>query len=242
MGGESLLEKVDTYDLIHYYLNAKYFDELGYYDLYPACMLADHENGGPHFDEGKRYMAQNPSGHAYEPITQGIVRGKVVRDTRFTPERWQAFEHDLLHLQREIPGMNSKLWRQMIQDHGFNGTLPWVFIAKPFADIIPVERIKWLGHLDTLFLLSALLAIGWAYGSAAGWWTLFFLTVCYSLRWPTVSWVFLRYDWLAALLVGMVALRKGNHTVAGVLAGYAAAMRMFPVLWMWGPFFEDWVI
>lgn len=38
-------EQIDSYDVIHYYLGAKYFEELGYYDLYPAIILVDQENG-----------------------------------------------------------------------------------------------------------------------------------------------------------------------------------------------------
>jgi hypothetical protein len=237
-GEATLVEKVDTYDLIHYYLNAKYFDELGYYDLYPACILADHENDGPYFEEGNKYMAQSPAGHSFEPIAHALVRGAIVRDSKFSPERWDAFQHDFLHLQREVYGLNSKLWRQMIQDHGFNGTLPWVLFAKPLTAIVPVERVKWLGHLDTLLLIIGFSAVGWAYGATTAWWAVFFMMVSYSLRWPTVSWVFLRYDWLFGLLVAMAALKKGNHVVAGVFAGYSAVLRLFPVLWMWGPFFR----
>jgi hypothetical protein len=237
-GEESLLKKVDTYDLIHYYLNAKYFDELGYYDLYPACILADHDNKGPYFEEGKQYMAQSDAGHSFEPIAHAVVRGRIVRDTRFTPDRWRDFQHDFLHLQREVYGMNSKLWRQMIQDHGFNGTLPWLLVAQPMATLVPVERVKWLGQLDTLLLVSAFGAIAWAYGASTAWWAVFFLTVCYSLRWPTVSWVFLRYDWIFALLVAMAALKKGHHVLAGVLAGYSTVLRLFPIVWMWGPLFR----
>ncbi|MDP6934558.1 MAG: hypothetical protein QGG40_16665, partial [Myxococcota bacterium] len=144
-GPRLALEQVDTYDLVHYYLNASYFDELGYYDLYPAAILADHENGGPFFDEGRRYMAQDEEGHFFAPISHALDRGRQVRETHFTPERWDAFEHDLLVLQREIPGMNDKLWRQMIQDHGFNGTPVWTLIAKPIAWLVPVEGVKFLG-------------------------------------------------------------------------------------------------
>jgi hypothetical protein len=56
-GTESVTERLDTYDLVHYYLNAKYFEELSYYDLYPAVILADHENEGPWFKKtGDTYM------------------------------------------------------------------------------------------------------------------------------------------------------------------------------------------
>ena len=137
-------EKYDTYDLMHYYLNAKYFDELGYYDLYPACMLADLENDGPHFKrQGSLYMAQNDAGHGRMPISHGVERGRKVREQYFSPDRWAAFEHDFLALQRTGPSqMNDKLWRQMIIDHGYNGTPAWTVMARPIANLVPVESIK----------------------------------------------------------------------------------------------------
>jgi hypothetical protein len=56
---------------------------------------------------------------------------------RFTPELWQEFTHDALALQREKGQFDGGLWKQMIQDHGFNGTPAWVAEAKPLASIVP---------------------------------------------------------------------------------------------------------
>ncbi|MBT3220005.1 MAG: hypothetical protein HN348_13025 [Proteobacteria bacterium] len=235
-GERALFVQVDSYDLIHYYLNAKYFDELGYYDLYPACMLADHENAGPYFDEGNKYMAQDEAGHSMQPIAHALSRGKVVRDTNFTEERWEEFEHDLIFFQRKTRDLNAKLWRQMIQDHGFNGTPTWVLFAEPIATVIPVEYVKMLGYIDLLLLAGAVVAVGWAYGGTTAMWTALFLLVSYSMRWPTVTWVFLRYDFLFGMILAMCLLKKRKPLWAGIFAGYTGVLRMFPVMWMWGPF------
>ncbi len=233
---ELVTEKYDTYDLMHYYLNAKYFDELGYYDLYPACMLADLENDGPYFKkQGAIYMAQNEAGHGRRPISHGIERGQKVRATRFTPERWTAFEHDFLVLQRTGPSMNDKLWRQMIIDHGYNGTPTWTLLARPLAEWVPVEHVKLLGYIDLVLLLGATLVVAWAYSTETGLWVWLALMLGYSLRWPTVSWAFLRYDYVALLMVAMAAIKKGRYGLAGALTGISATFRLFPALWMVGP-------
>lgn len=229
-------ENVDGYDVIHYYLNAKYFDELGYYDLYPACILADHENQGPRYDEGRQYLAQDETGHFRAPISHALERGEVVKDSEFTPARWAEFNHDFLYLQREVAGWNGKLWRQMILDHGFNGTPAWVLLAHPITELWPVEWVKLLAWADALLLIGALGLVSWAFGGVPALWTGIFLMVTYSTRWPTITWVLFRYDWVAALLVAMVALHRRWPWLAGLAAGYSAAMRMFPALWMWGPF------
>lgn len=229
------LERVDTYDLLHYYVNAKYFDELGYYDLYPALILADHEAHGPYYEEGTKYLAQDASGHEVRPIAHALSRGKVVKAEKFTPETWDAFKHDALHLQRNVTGLNDLLWRQLIQDHGFNGTTVWTLAARPFALLVPVEYVKWLCQIDVVLLVGALGVVGWAYGAPAALWGGVFLLLTYSGRWPTYSWAFLRYDYLAALLAAMALLKKGRPLLAGVLTGYAATLRLFPAMWMYGP-------
>lgn len=231
-------DRVDTYDLIHYYLNSKYFDELGYYDLYPAVILVDHENGGPVYEERGKYMAQDDSGHHTEPIEHALARGEIVKNTKFTPELWAAFTHDSLVLQREIVGFerDPKQWFEMINDHGFNGTTAWTVLAEPIADVVPVEYVKVLGYIDVVMLGGAVALVGWAYGLETSLWVLTFLFLTYSGRWPTYSWAFLRYDYLAAMLGCMALLRKGYPLLGGVLAGWSASLRLFPAMYMWGPF------
>ena len=231
-----LASKYDTYDLMHYYLNAKYFDELGYYDLYPACMLADVENDGPYFKkQGYLYMAQNHAGHGRMPIEHGIERGREVREAKFTAERWAAFEHDFLVLQRTGPSMTDKLWRQMIIDHGYNGTPTWTVNARPLAQLVPVEQIKLLGYLDLGLLVTATCIVAWAYGGTTAAFAWLFLMVTYSVRWPTITWAFLRYDYVAALMIGMAMLKKRHHAVAGLFTAWSATMRFFPAMWLYGP-------
>lgn len=224
--------QVDGYDVLHYYLNAKYFDELGYFDLYPACVQADHEEGGPYFDEGNRYLAQDESGHHLEPIGHAVARGRELRDTRFTPERWSSFKHDFVFLQRTVPGLSDTLWRQLLQDHGFNGTPVWTLLARPVASVVPVEGIKVLGYLDVGLVGAALVVLARVSGAETAGWVLLFLWVTYSGRWPTYSTAFLRYDWLAALLFAYAALRSGRPMLAGALSGWAATLRLFPALWL----------
>jgi len=236
-GPAILVDRIDVYDQSHYYLNAKYFDELGYYDLYPAMLLVDRENGGPHFKkEGTIYLAQDETGHVKKPIMHGVRRGQWVKENKFSESQWLRFSHDTLHITRKERGWNSKLWRQMIQDHGYNGTTVWTLIAAPIAKIIPVEYIKLTCYFDVAMLLGAIYAVYWAYGATTAGWTWAFLMVTYSLRWPQVGWVFLRYDYLAALMVAMALLRQGKHYWAGIFAGYSAVLRMFPAMWMYGPF------
>lgn len=245
----SLVEQLDCYDLFHYYLNAKYFDELGYYDLYPALLLADADNK-PYYDNGPQYMAQSEVGHSFEPIEHGVARGKVVREQRFTPERWKQFEHDMLYLQRDRRDkLGAKVWREMIQDHGFNGTPAWTLIAEPFARAVPVESVKLLCYIDVVLLAAAIAVVAWAYDGWVASWIAAFIVLSYSGRWPYIPWVFLRYDWISCLIAAVALLGRGQkepedsrrqyalYGAGGALVGLAAVLRLFPAMWMWGPLF-----
>lgn len=237
-GTKVVLERVDTYDLFHYYLNARYFDELGYYDLYPALILADVEEDGPFFKPVSKYLAQDAAGHATQPMSHALDRGRVVKAERFTPERWAAFSHDAIYLQRELYGMSDKSWKEMLQDHGFNGTPAWTAIARPIASAVPVESIKLLCYLDLALLLGALEVVRRVYGSTTAWWSWLFFMLSYSLRWPTLTWAFLRYDYVAALMVGMAAVRAGWFRTGGAFLGWAATLRLFPAMWLLGPLLQ----
>ena len=233
-GPTLLTERIDSYDVIHYYLGAKYFDELGYYDLYPSIALADYEAGpfNPGLDS---YRAQDPvSGYAVRPISDAIEHGGTIRETSFSPERWESFRKDFLHLQRDFT-LTRKHWATLLKDRGFNGTPAWVALVSPVAKLVPVDYIKWLCSADILFLGIGLLFVRWAYGNITALWALEFLFLSYSLRWPVVGWAFFRYDWVCALLVGLALIKKNRHFPAGIMVAVAGSFRLFPVIWLFGP-------
>lgn len=233
-GPDLLVERIDSYDVIHYYLGARYFKELGYYDLYPAAILADHEHR-PFTNRLFEYRAQDrKSGYQIRLLQDGIDRGRQIRSERFTAERWQQFEHDFLYLQRNFQ-LTKTLWRTLVNDRGFNATPAWIFLMKPIAEWVPVEKIKWLCAIDILFLAIALLAIRWAYGNTTALWSLLFFMLSYSLRWPVISWTFFRYDWVCALMLAMTFIKKGHYFIAGWLTGIAGLFRIFPAVWLFGP-------
>ena len=234
-GFETLGQRVDSSDLMHHYVNVKYFEELGYQDLYPAVLLADLESEGPYYDPGQHYLAQNEGGHLWEPVAHGYARGRHVKNTRFTPERWRAFRHDVVYLQRQTgKDMGQPLWRQMIQGRGLAASPTWIAVVRPITQVMPVERVKLLGYLDVLVLGGAVSAVAWAYGGTGALWVSLFLLISYSARWPVYTWGLLRYDYVAALILVTALLKKGRYGLAGVPFGWAAITQYFPVLWIWG--------
>lgn len=226
-GGTSL----DEYDLIHYYVAPKYFDELGYFNLLPALVIADSESGRHCARTTKGYLHQFPDDYVKKPISYALSIKDEVK-SKFTPNRWAQFVHDTMFLQRESRPMGCRLWRQLLWDHGFNGTPVWVYVARPFVQNVPVESIRILANLDIYWLIAALFAIGWAFGPRTAAFAWLFLTISYSVRWPTVGWAMLRYDWISSIVIGLCMLKKEKHITSGAFFAYATLMRYFPGIWL----------
>ncbi len=233
-------ERVDAYDLCHYYLNAKYFEELGYHGLYPAIILADNETGGPYFDSHHPlYQRQDvETGEYYFQVYDEFVADteehSEIRAT-FGSERWSEFKHDFTYLQREVVGFTPSTWEQMLWDHGFNGAPSWVLFAQPLANMTPVESVKLLCWTDALWLMAAVMATWWAFGGSASLWLTIFLFTTYSGRWPSFTWAFGRYDYVALLIIATCLLKKGQESKSGLVTGIATAFRVFPAVWLFGP-------
>ncbi|MBN2527297.1 MAG: hypothetical protein JXR76_12955 [Deltaproteobacteria bacterium] len=223
----------DEYDLLHYYINAKYFDELGYFRLLPALIAASDE-AGPWCTKGTSiYLAQDEEDYQLKPIRDALAQKDAVK-SHFTQTRWEQFVHDATFIQRKSKRLRCNLWQQLLQDHGFNGSPTWVLIARPITQVIPVESIKMATLLDLVLIIAMLGLVLWAFGGQAFAFAWLFITISYSFRWPTITWVLLRYDWLTCIVTGICFIKKKKPITAGAFFGYATLMRYFPALWLFG--------
>ena len=225
---------LDEYDLMHYYVVPKYFEELGYYNLLPALIIADAETGRRHCGRStKKYLFQDENDYVKKPIVHALRMKEQIK-SRFTEQRWNEFVHDTMFLARDSRPMHCKLWRQLLLDHGFNGTPVWVLIARPIAQMVPVESLRIITMLDVLWVVFALFAVGWAFGPRVAAFAWLFLTVCYALRWPTVGWAMLRYDWSMSIVIGLSMLKKRKYIHSGAFFALATLLRYFPGIWLLG--------
>lgn len=232
-------ERVDAYDLTHYYLNARYFDELGYFELYPAVLLADLETGGPYYRMPPTVQFQTEErGYyfvEYKDFVKDTSEHERIRALFKSDAQWDQFKHDFTYLQRDVVGFTPETWQQMVWDHGFNGSPTWVMLAKPLAKATPVESVKVLGYTDLMWLLLALGVTAWAFGFEGAGWLLLFLMTTYSMRWPTLTWAFGRYDYVALLIIATGLLHKLKHGWAAAAVALSTAFRVFPAVWLFGP-------
>lgn len=226
--------QIDPYDVIHYYMSARYFDEVGYYDLYPALLLADREHpDGPHNPKMMSARLQVDGVYRRVPMSQALAAGREAREN-FSEARWESFKSDFYVLQRDFE-FDRRYWAKMMDDRGFNGTPAFLLVAKPLVNLCPAANVKYLCMIDVLLLALMLWLVRWAYDTNAALWCLLFLSLTYSLRWPVPGDAFLRYDWVVGLVVATCLLKKLRPGLAGVALGWATVMRMFPAVWLLGP-------
>lgn len=218
-------------DCFHYYVGAKYFDELGYTGLYEAAAVADAQTDGflrP--DDRIRDLAT----YRLIPARSVLERATAI-EGRFTPERWRQFVHDVgLFKHRRTHGQ-AAYFRQLMQDHGFNATPVWIQTGRALCSWVPAEHVVWLALLDLPLWIIAFALIGQTLGLKPMLAAVLFTSIDFVAApfvWGLGS--ILRADWLVATVAAFCALRSGRHGWAGGLLAYATMVRIFPMLLLFG--------
>ncbi|MEE9386003.1 MAG: hypothetical protein V3V08_21545 [Nannocystaceae bacterium] len=212
-------------DVTYYYLNSKYFDELGYYELYPAMLVADGEH-----KQRLAHITVFRDLHTYRnvPVRRAFEREPEIRQ-RFTASRWTAFKLDLdFFLKTGTRGA----WAYFLKDHGYNAPPTWTVVGQRLSSLTEVEHLKWITMADFLILAVAFVAIARTFGLDVMLFALLFFVCTASGKWPLLGSSLLRFDWLAALIGSVCALKRGRHGLAGGLLAYATLNRIFPAVFV----------
>jgi hypothetical protein len=220
---------VNRWDQFHLQLGSKYFPELGYDGLYAASLLAQ-EQTAPESPIPSR-VRDLVTFKLVSPADQSAELAAV--RTRFSDARWQSFLADHGDYLENTP---LPPWRAMRRDHGYNSTPAWTFVARLFGAWLPVTNttLVALGALD-LLLVGAMFALLFrTYGYRTACLSLAIFGLGYGWRDIYIG-SLLRLDWLAAVVIGICLLKRERFAAAGACIGYAAMVRVFPVLFLTGP-------
>lgn len=218
-----------TWNLFHYYLGARYFPEVGYFDLYPAVLEAD-----------ARAMA---AGKAPARSFAHVEKARSMRDYVIRPREEIVAEGKLGHISDErMAALGKDAWwlrsregktlsARFVLDLGFNPAPPWLLVGRPLASLVPLTDLRRLvvTASDLPVQVAALAALFWGWGPRVGAVAGLFLTMS-PINHTLLVGGFLNYDWLAALLGGFAALRRGRPATAALLLSWAAMTRGFPGL------------
>lgn len=220
-----------TWGVYHYYLGAKYFDELGFTGLYEQTLAAD--------AEGERRLAgikrlRNLETYRKEEIEDP---GAFRRSASFSDARWQEFKSDVRYLLgcRE-PGF----WDDVLIDRGYNASPAWHVFGGTLVGLLSIQQ-PWS---QTLLVLLDVVLILLAFGAsvrAYGWARSLLVLVAFLLWFGNTQRLFGQLyvlDWFAACWGAISAWRLGRERTAGALLAYAAMVRLFPMALFLGPVFH----
>ena len=224
---------LNEWDFYHYYVGTKYAPELGYTGLYGATLMADAE-------AGLRY--HNPRGEIRDLAT---ARLRDVREVaaeaeryrrRFSESRWHDFVADIAWFKSQLP---ENRWSLLLVDHGYNGTPAWSFVVgglltRHLSVREPVAR--WLMLLlDPLLLITAGIAVTWAFGARTALLMVVFIGTHYLLSWGHLKGALLRTDFAVGSVLAVCFVKKEYYKLAGTCLGWAILSRVFPLLLLLGP-------
>lgn len=223
---------IHGWDTFHYYVGAKYFRELGYERLYECVAVADSlEATYRERAEGRKIT--NLRTNTLEPAAR-ILAEPARCTSHFSPERWREFRHDVAWFRaRETP----ERWDELSTDHGYNATPVWNLAGSLLANSGPASdtRILALTLLDPLYFVAMAGVVVWAFGWRTAAVAFLLFGTFFPSRFFWTGGAFLRWDWLFYTVAAVACLRKGMPLLAGAAFGYAALLRIFPVLLGSGP-------
>ena len=220
---------IHLHDLAHYYLGAKYFDELRYTGLYTAMLRAEAEEYDDHF---KTLEARDLETNELVDIRVLLRRSHAVK-AEFSPSRWQELRRDVRFF-RESMGPN---FAGIYQDQGFNPPPFWAWVGGTVANLVPAGSyagILTLSLLDLALLLGIFAAIRWAFGHQATILGFLFFLLVFGAGFGWTGGAFLRFMWLFGFIVGLCCLKKRKPALAGALLAAATVLRIFPVFFALG--------
>jgi hypothetical protein len=221
------------HEFFHYYVGAKYFPELGYEGLYDCAALADAELAE------EQHVRPRIGGWVRD--LDDVLRDKTYEDAKthcrdvlrphFSDARWSRFKNDLRELQRLVP---DDWWGGVVFDAGFNPPPSWIVVGGAFANAIPIRAagvptFLLATSLDVLLLLACFFALRKAFGDVVAETAGVYFGATFIATYAWNGGAFLRYTWVTALVLGLVATKRGRWTLAGALFAASACDRLFPI-------------
>ena len=221
---------VHTWDMRVYFPAVKYFDELGYDGVYLASVkaYADDELDGS-LDRIEQTRLRDLRNYEMRDVSEVAEEIHAVKD-RFSPERWTEFKKDMSYFWKT---MGQRDYLGSLRDHGGNATPAWIFVAYLIYGSAEASEATflWGAALDPLLMLIFFIVAWRTFGLRAA-------LVCLVAFGATTIYQFgsnwggstLRSDWMVLLGLGVCALQSRRLFLAGLLLGWSAMIRAFPVL------------
>jgi hypothetical protein len=214
-------------------MGAKYFPELGYYDLYNATIIADQDNTRFFNRAPKFTRIRNLRTDKRIPWREALKEKDRIR-SEFNDARWKEFKKDLGIFQQRMP---ERHWKNVLTDFGFNATPAWLLMGKltsSLGDSAQLWHMVVLAWLDMILMAVAFFMVYRAFGFYPVMMAIVFFGINYTQRYQHMSGSLLRLDWLAYLLMGISLIKKKRPVSAGFFLAYSSMLRIFPLFYLVG--------
>jgi hypothetical protein len=216
-----------VWTVYHYYMGSKYFDEVGYYDLYLQTIVADREDWN-RTREVDRVCDQRS--YRFRDVEEMLPPGP---NPEFTAERWREFKRDL----RAFTGRTGRdLWPSLMRDRGYNASPFWTVVGGSLSNRLSIRskpEYLVLMSADLILYLVAFVILAWAFGPERAMLATI-AVILMPVSFGRLVGGFLRHDWLAAIFIGAALVERRRPVAAGISFGYAAMARAFPALLLAG--------
>jgi hypothetical protein len=217
-------------EMFHYYLGSKYFEELGYFELYNAVIVADSEQRNalanlPFYTDLHTY--HNASRESALEKADGVKR-------RFSKQRWKTFKRDVSFFKRATGMPRSPAFLFLLMDHGYNASPVSTSVLGILTNIVPVTKLGLLASLDVFLVAAMIVMVFGTFGVEMGalFSVYFFVNILNDHSY--ISGGLLRYDWLLCIVAAVCLLEKRRHAAAACFLTVSAMMKVFPAVLLYG--------
>ena len=221
---------IHTSDFYHYYIGTKYFNELGYFGLYNATVVADIEDDreGYNPDAKVRYLKD----HSLSVCRSYLFEHNEEVKKNFSEERWAEFKKDI----SAFRNIDIEVWRKAdyLNDHGYNGTPLTTFILGGVANLsIDISiAMKIFPGLDIIMLACLIIALIVATSPNSAFLFLFFFAINPFNQFAFIGGSFLRYSYYYALVLGLFFFNKNKPIISSFFFSISFLFQIFPVLFV----------
>jgi hypothetical protein len=208
--------------VLHYYLGAKYFNEIGPFDLYGCVFAADGETTNI-------WAADTPVRDLHDYTLVPAIATSCPRE-RFSAERWTAFLRDVSWITGTATPADFAL---ALTDKGYNAT---PFFSRVFGQVIDAATLvranstRWPFIVFNLDLIFVAIAVWIVFRSAGA--TIALLVLVFGLgffgNFGRIGGNLAQYVWFPCLTASVAAWRARRPAAGGAALGLAAGFHVFP--------------
>ena len=210
--------------MYHYYMGSKYFDELGFDQLYIQTYIADRESPKPKLTKVDRI--RDMADYKKKKIKKMVPK---TRSDKWSPARWEEFNKDLAVF---LPKKGIGTWKLMLTDRGYNPTPFWNTIGNQISSAINIQdhnQLLFATSIDMFFYAIIIGCVIWAFGIEAAL-LLFLAFIIMPFTTSRLIGGYLQYDWFTAVVVGVCLLKKRRPIGSALFFGFATMARAFPLI------------